>query len=163
MPYLVSSFGESSLMSGLFLGGFGAANIIGPLASTRLQSRFRPSAIGAGCFASLSLGCALMAIAPTVWTVLAGAVLIGLGVGCLTPMLMALIASRSTPENSGKHMGALATACNLGQFACTLLSGGVMALAGTHQAVFVAGALIGLASAAASLAMRRRIDADGRL
>lgn len=77
-------------------------------------------------------------------------------------MLVALVASRSTPENSGKHMGALATACNLGQFACTLLSGGVMALAGTHQAVFAAGALIGLASAAASLALCVRAD-DGRL
>lgn len=163
MPYLVSSFGESSLMSGLFLGAFGAANIAGPLASARLQSLFRPSAVAAGCFVSLSLGCALMAIATAVWAVLAGAVLIGLGVGCLTPMLMALVASHSTPENSGKHMGALATACNLGQFACTLLSGGVMALAGSHQAVFVAGALVGLASAAASLILRRKIDIDVRL
>ena len=163
MPYLVAAFGESSLTTGLFLGGFGVANIVGPLASARLQRRFRPSAIAAGCFVSLSLGCALMSAAPAVWVVLAAAVLIGLGVGCLTPMLMALIASHSGPENSGKHMGAMATACNLGQFACTLLSGGVMALAGTHQAVFAAAAMIGLASAAASLALRRRIDVGGRI
>ena len=76
-----------------------------------------------------------------------------------TPLLMALIASCSTRENSGKHMGALATACNLGQFACTLLSGGVMALAGTHQAVFAVAAVIGVVSAIATLALRNRIDA----
>ena len=162
MPYLVASFGASSLVSGLFLGGFGVANIVGPLASARLQRRFRPSTIAAGCFISLALGCVLMAVAPAVWMVLVGAVFIGLGVGCLTPMLMALIASRTTPENSGKHMGALATACNLGQFACTLLSGSVMALAGTHQAVFVAGALIGLASAAAALGLRGKLDGSER-
>lgn len=158
MPYLVTAFGQSSLVSGLFLGCFGIANIVGPLASARLQQRVRHSLIAAGCFTSLALGCALMAIAAGVWMVLAGAVFIGLGVGCVTPLLMALIAARSTPENSGKHMGALATACNLGQFACTLLSGSVMALAGTHQAVFAVAAGIGIASAAASLALRRKID-----
>lgn len=158
MPYLITALGQSSLMSGLFLGCFGIANIAGSLVSARLQQRIRHSLMAACCFVSLAFGCALMAIAPGMWVVLAGAVFIGLGVGCLTPLLMALIASRSTPENSGKHMGILATACNLGQFACTLLSGGVMVLAGTHQAVFVVAAGIGLVSAAATIALRHRID-----
>lgn len=163
MPYLVVSFGASSLVSGLFLGGFGVANIVGSLASARLQQRIKRSVLMALCFASLATGCALMAAAPVVWTVLAAAVFIGLGVGCMTPMLMGWLASRSTPENSGKHMGALATACNLGQFACTLLSGAVMAFAGTHQAVFVAGAVIGLASAVIAIMLRTRIEAENRL
>ena len=158
MPYLITALGQSSLVSGLFLGCFGVANIAGSLASARLQSRVRHSLMAACCFASLALGCALMAIAPGMWVVLAGAVFIGLGVGCVTPLLMALIASHSTSENSGKHMGALATACNLGQFACTLLSGAVMALAGTHQAVFAVAAGIGVASAIAAMALRHRID-----
>ena len=54
--------------------------------------------------------------------------------------------------------GREAMACNLGQFACTLLSGAVMALASTHQSVFVAAAAIGIASAIAAIALRGRID-----
>ncbi len=158
MPYLIASFGQSSLVSGLFLGGFGISNIVGSLASAQLQKRTRHSAMAACCFALMSAGCALMSIAPNMWMVLAGAVLVGLGVGCLIPLLMALVAGHSTRENSGKHMGALATACNLGQFACTLLAGGVMAVAGTHQAVFAVAAAIGLASAAVTVVVRTRID-----
>ena len=158
MPYLIDALGESSLMSGLFLGVFGIANIAGSLASAPLQKRVRRSMIIACCFVSIALGCALMAIAIGAWTVLVGVVFIGLGVGCLTPLLVGWIASHSTSRNSGKHMGAIATAVNLGQFACTLLSGGVMALVGTHQAVFAAAAAIGLASAAAACALRKHID-----
>ena len=160
MPYLIESFGKSSLVSGLFLGCFGVANIVGSLASARLQRRFRRSLLVACCFASLALGCTLMAVAPGMWVVLAGVVFVGLGVGCVTPLLVALVASCSTRKNSGKHMGAVATAVNLGQFACTLLSGGVMALAGTHQAVFAVAAAIGLASAIAAIALRKRIDVE---
>ena len=49
---------------------------------------------------------------------------------------------------------------NLGQFSSTLLAGGVMALFGTHQAVFCAGVVIGLAVAVAAIALRSTIDAD---
>ncbi len=160
MPYLITTFGESSLVSGLFLGGFGIANIIGSLASPRLQDQVPHSLIVCSCFISMALGCVLMSVAPGIWVVLAGAVFIGLGVGCATPLLMALVAARSTHETSGKHMGALAMACNLGQFACTLLAGTVMAFAGTQQAVFAVAALIGVAAAIMALILRKRIDAS---
>lgn len=158
MPYLLTSFGESSLMSGLFLGGFGIANIAGSLASAPLQQRVPRSAIATGCFCLLGTGCIVMAIAAAPWAVLVGAVIIGLGVGCVTPVFVNWLASASTAENSGKHMGMFAAACSLGQFACTLLAGGVMALHGTHQAVFATGAILGLAAAAAAFALRARID-----
>ena len=158
MPYLVVAFGESSAVTGLFLGGFGLANIVGSLASAPLQARLRRSVLAAGCFLALAAGCALMAIAPGMWAVLAGAVLIGLGTGCVTPSLMNWVASTSTPENSGKRMGALAMACNLGQFSCTLLSGGVLALGGTHSTVFVAAGAIALAGAVASVLAHRLMD-----
>lgn len=38
MPYLVTAFGASSAVSGLFLGGFGAANIARSLSSARLKN-----------------------------------------------------------------------------------------------------------------------------
>jgi MFS family permease len=99
-----------------------------------------------------------MAIAAGIWMVLAGAVFIGLGVGCVTPLLMALIAALSTPENSGKHMGAYATALNLGQFACSPLTGATLAFFGTHQAVFAVGACIGFVASCVSLALDRRLE-----
>ena len=155
MPYLVVAFGESSAVTGLFLGGFGLANIAGSLVSAPLQARITRSTLTAGCFASLAAGCALMAVAPGMWAVLVGAVLIGIGVGCVTPSLMNWVASTSTPENSGKRMGALATACNLGQFSCTLLSGGVLALGGAHSTVFTVAAAIALVGVVAALVARR--------
>ena len=158
MPYLVTAFGESSAVTGLFLGGFGLANIAGSLASAPLQTRTPRSALTAGCFVALAAGCAFMALAPSMWAVLAGAVLIGIGVGCVTPVLMNWVASTSTPENSGKRMGALATACNLGQFACTLLSGAILALGGGHPTVFAVAGAIALAGALAAVLARRLMD-----
>ena len=158
MPYLVTAFGESSAMTGLFLGGFGLANIAGSLASAPLQVRIARSALTAGCFVSLALGCVLMALAPGMWAVLAGAVLIGLGVGCVTPAFMNWVASTSTPDNSGKRMGAFAMACNLGQFSCTLLSGGILALGGVHATVFAVAAALALTGAVAALLAHRLVD-----
>jgi len=159
LPYLVAAFGESSAVAGLFLGGFGLANIAGSLASAPLQERMRRSMLTAACFALLAAGCAFMAASPGMWAVLVGAVLIGIGVGCVTPVLMNWVASTSTPENSGKRMGALATACNLGQFSCTLLSGSVLALVGAHSAVFAVGAVISLAGSLAAVIACRYMGA----
>jgi len=155
MPYLVTAFGESTAVAGLFLGGFGLANIVGSLASAPLQARLARSTLTVGCFASLAAGCALMAAPFGIGAVLVGAVLIGLGTGCITPAFVNWVASTSTPENSGKRMGAFATAINLGQFSCTLLSGGLLALFGTHQAVFIAAAMIALAAAVAAALARQ--------
>ena len=160
MPYLVTAFGESSAVTGLLLGGFGLANIAGSLVSAPLQARLRRSVLTAGCFVALAAGCALMAVAPGMWAVLAGAVLIGIGTGCVTPVLMNWVASTSTPENSGKRMGALATACNLGQFSCTLLSGGVLEIAGTHSAVFAVAGVIALVGAVAAMLARGFMDGE---
>ncbi len=160
MPYLVTAFGESSAMTGLFLGGFGLANIAGSLVSAPLQGRVARSALTVGCFVSLAAGCAFMAVAPGMWAVLVGAVLIGIGVGCVTPVLMNWVASTSTPENSGKRMGALATACNLGQFSCTLLSGAVLALGGVHSTVYVVAGVIALVGALAAAFTHRLLDGE---
>ena len=158
MPYLVTAFGESSATTGLLLGGFGVANIFGSLASAPLQARLPRSVLTAGCFAALGAGCAVMALSPGVRAVLAGAVLMALGTGCATPSFTNWIASKSTPQNSGKHMGAYATAINLGQFSCTLFSGGMLALFGTHQAVFAAAAAIAAAGAVAAILAHRFMD-----
>ena len=158
MPYLITAFGESSAVTGLFLGGFGLANIAGSLASAPLQARIDRSTLVSGCFALLAAGCAFMAAAPGMWAILAGAVLIGIGTGCVTPVLMNWVASTSTPNNSGKRMGVLATACNLGQFSCTLLSGGILALGGAHSTVFAVAGAIALAGAVAVALTRRFVD-----
>jgi len=160
MPYLVTAFGESSAMTGLFLGGFGLANIVGSLVSARLQGRLVRSVLTAGCFGAVAAGCAFMAVAPGMWAVLVGAALIGVGTGCVTPVLMNWVASTSTPDNSGKRMGALATACNLGQFSCTLLSGGILALGGGHSTVFAVAGIIALATAVAAIFARRLFDGE---
>ena len=68
------------------------------------------------------------------------------------------IASLSTHTNSGKLMGSFATAVNLGQFSCSLFSGAVLALFGTHSAVFFAGALVAVLAIACSLILRNAID-----
>ena len=54
-----------------------------------------------------------------------------------------------------------------GQFSCSLFSGAVLALFGTHSAVFFAGALVAMIAIACSLVLRSAIgdagDAGGRL
>lgn len=160
MPYLVTTFGASSAVAGLFLGGFGIANIIGALVCAPLQQHLKRAQLAAICFGLLAGGCICMALATGMWTVLAGAVLMGAGVGCVTPLFMNWLASKSTAANSGKYMGAFATACNLGQFASSPLLGITLALFGTQQSVFAVGAVIGVAAAIGSLVFAGRIEAD---
>ena len=154
MPYLVLGFGANTAVSGIFLGVFGVSNIAGALLCTPLHNRFRRATIITTSFLMLAAGCFLMGLAPGIAFVLAGALLVGVGVGILLPLLMNWIAQVSTPQNSGKHMGAYATVFNLGQFFCTLFSGTVLALCGTHQSVFITAGVIGLLCAIAVVAAR---------
>lgn len=160
MPYLLSAFGERSVVSGLFLGGFGVANIVGSLLSAPFQQRAKRSLVVSVCFAFLALGCLFMAIAQGKWLVLLSAVAIGLGVGCVTPLFLNWIASLSMRANSRKLMGSFAAAVNLGQFSCSLFSGAVLALFGTYSAVFFAGALVAVLAIACSLLLRSAINKD---
>lgn len=157
MPYLLAGFGVSPAVTGLFLGGFGIAGIVGSLVCAPLQERVRRLWIVAVCFAALACGCLTMTFASNMWMVLVGVVFMGAGAGCMSPVLMSWLASQSTTENSGKHMGAYATALNLGQFACSPLTGATLAVFGTHQAVFAVGACIGFAASCVSLALDRRL------
>ena len=158
MPYLITSFGGNSAISGLLLGAFGISNILASLIYVRLQRRFPRSVLTVGGFLSLTAGCLFMGSASNTEFVLAGVVLVGLGVGTVMPLFMNWLASKSSSRNSGKNMGMYATACNLGQFACSLMSGAVLAGLGTYQAVFYAGAVFGFAFAVAAVVLHRVID-----
>ena len=160
MPYLVTEFGANSAVSGIFLGVFGVANIVASLACVHLLRRFKRSTLTIGCFAFMGCACLLMALSTSIWPVLVAVAFMGLGVGSVSPMFMSWLGAHSTPENSGKHMGTYGAACNLGQFACSLLSGAAIALSGPSHAIFFVGIFIGVAFIVATIALRKTIDSE---
>lgn len=162
MPYLITGFGADTATSGLFLGAFGIANVASSIIYAHRQSYSRRSTMSLISFAALTAGCLLMGVAPNIWVVLIGVILVGLGVGTVMPLFMNWLASKSTAENSGKYMGAYTTAINLGQFACSLVAGGMLAIFGTYQAIFLVAAAFGGVIMFCMLALRGFIDSNRR-
>ena len=154
MPYLVASFGGDSAVSGLFLGAMGIANIGMSLVFPRLQARFKRSALLTVSFIALVASAVLLGLSTGLLTVLVGTIASGAGVGLAMPLLVNWLAATSTPQNSGKRMGAFTTAMNLGQFACSLTAGAILALVGTYQAVFLTAAAVGAVYVIALTSMR---------
>lgn len=158
MPYLVAGFGADSAFSGLVLGGFGLSNIVASLLFPFLYQHLKRSVLTVVGFTSLSIGCTILGFSSELWQIPVGVVFVGFGVGTVMPLFMNWLASKSTRENSGKYMGAFTTACNLGQFACSLMAGAVLAFVGTHRAMFLAAAVFGLAFVIGAIFLHKVID-----
>ena len=158
MPYLVAGLGADSAFSGLVLGGFGLSNIAASLLFPFLYQRLKRSVLTVVGFSFLSIGCTILGFSSELWQIPVGVAFVGFGVGTVMPLFMNWLAAKSSRENSGKYMGAFTTACNLGQFACSLLAGAVLAIVGTHQAMFLAAAVFGLAFVIGAILLRKVID-----
>ena len=142
MPYLVESFGGTAVMSGLFLGAFGLANIISSLLYARLVRRFgRFLLLGAG-YALMAIGVLFLGLADNVWMILPGVAITNLGSGCVLPLLANWLAWIATPRTSGRYMGAFSAAINLGQFFSPIWTSFLLAQSESYGIIFIAGAIL---------------------
>lgn len=120
----------SASVVGLFLGLNGIVNTIVSLFYRRIVSRIRPFLIIGMGFLLLGVGMVILMVSPTVGTALATMVLVGAGMGMVSPAISNTLAGEATSSTSGKIMGGYSTFLNFGQFAISLISVPLLAMVG---------------------------------
>ena len=96
----------------------------------RIVSRIRPFLIIGMGFLLLGVGMVILMVSPTVGTALATMVLVGAGMGMVSPAISNTLAGEATSSTSGKIMGGYSTFLNFGQFAISLISVPLLAMVG---------------------------------
>lgn len=117
-------------MVGLFLGLNGVTNTVVSLFYRRLVVRVRPFLIMGLGFAFLGVGMVALMVSPTVGMALVTMILVGIGMGMVSPAISNTLAGEATSTTSGKIMGGYSTFLNFGQFAISLISVPLLAMVG---------------------------------
>lgn len=104
-------------------------------------------------FACIAASCLLMPLTSAFWQMLCLQALCGIGVGCASPLLLALCTRSVSPEQQGTAMGAYQSLYGIGMFIGPLLAGwlveaaspmvsGVVSYAPGYRAVFLAAGIL---------------------
>jgi MFS family permease len=172
LALIVITMGHSTVYAFLPLhaaaGGLGSAAWFFPLMSgctiacrfvlRRASDRFGRARVLVPALAVIALGNALLALPPTVASLVAGAVLLGSGNSMLYPTLVALVVDRAPPAERGSAIGTLSGAWDVGVFIGSPLIALLVETRG-FSAGFLAAALttaLGLATFLATERSRRR-------
>ena len=137
--FFVNQLGFSATQVGLALSSSGFAGVFGRfLAGFAVDSRTLGRR-GTLLIASLisALGCVFLAFADTFALLVAGNVLLGLGISWYWPATMAVITDLSTEENRSEAFALSQLSNNLGLGLGALLAGQYIALEGSYRALFL--------------------------
>ena len=115
---------------GLFLGIHGITNSTVSLLYRRIVAVVRPFFIMAVGFAVSGVGMMVLMLNPSVPVALATMILVGAGIGLISPAVSNTLAGEATSSTSGKIMGGYSTFLNFGQFAISLISVPLLAMVG---------------------------------
>ena len=146
LPYYVTQLGGSSGVSGIFLGIHGVCLTLASLLYRRMSGRLGLFAILLTGFALIGICCVLLFAVPLLPMTLFAACLGGGGIGLVIPTLVHWISSVTTPQTSGKIMGAYSTMLNLAQFVSSLVLGAIMLFTDSYQVLFLIMGLFALAA-----------------
>ncbi|MCL5108940.1 MAG: MFS transporter [Chloroflexi bacterium] len=122
---------------GIFFTVYAVVLIVARGFTGQISDRFgRPAVIAPGLLlAALALG--LLATTNSLWSLLAVAVLYGLGFAAVQPAIMAMVVDRAAPQRRGAAMGTFSAAMDLGIGLGSVIWGFVAQAAGYH-AMYVA-------------------------
>jgi MFS family permease len=141
--YLAGTFGLSPSARGLVLGLPAVANGAVALSLGQLRrrvTRLRLLLIACGLFA---VGLAVIGVGPTLWMVVAGLVIFGLGEGLMVPNLQDIATSTAPAAQRGTSVALFVSGARLGQTVGPLSAGAVFAAAGAPTS-FLGGAALAL-------------------
>lgn len=159
LPFLLETLGGyGPTASGLSIALSGLVGAVVSLFYGRLRARFGFGPLGVATVVLLGAGLVTIGTAGALWQVLAGLVLVGLGVGLLLPTVNGWVATATPAVVRGAALGGLSTAIYAGQFLSPLLSSPLAGAWGVSSLYVVAGA-ISLAAGVvliAALSSRRR-------
>lgn len=144
-PYAVGPLGLDGAR--LFLLTFGGTVILARLVGAKLPDRIGARRLSGSALLVTVAGLGLMGIMPTVTGLLAGTVLLGLGVAFTTPALASLTVSRAPASERGAALGTFSLFIDLA-FGAGPIAMGAVASASTTPIAFLSAAAVALIGAA---------------
>jgi len=142
MPVYAHAAGLTPSAIGIVLAGYAAAQFVVRGAVPALVARSRPERVLAGAFLLGAAGIALVPFVHGAALLTVIAFLIGLGLGCTTPITMTLMFTRSPRGRSGEAMGLRLTADNLARLVGPVLFGMLASAAGLAVVFWLNAALL---------------------
>lgn len=139
--FLEGEFGLGTTGRGLVLGVGAAASAIASALAGRMGRRLRPATVIALSLPLLVAGFVAVGLAPTLWVVGLGVMLVGSGYGALVPVMMGFSTSAGQPRYRGILVGTYVTANRVGMFVGPALATAVAGGLGDRPA-FLAGAVL---------------------
>jgi MFS family permease len=129
-PIYGASIGLAPATIGVIMATFAIATFVVRLAMPLLMRRTRQWLIIAGSMAVAGTGYLLFPLVASAPPLMAISFMLGLGLGCAQPVIMALLYEASPPGRQGEAVGVRTTMINASQTFIPLLSGAVSALIG---------------------------------
>lgn len=144
-PYAVGPLGLDGAR--LFLLTFGGTVIVARLIGVRLPDRIGARRLSGSALLITAAGLGLMGLIPTVGGLLAGTLLLGLGVAFTTPALASLTVSRAPVSERGAALGTFSAFIDLA-FGAGPIAMGAVAAVSTTPIAFLSAAGVALIGAA---------------
>lgn len=118
-------------------------------------------------FISMALGCLLLPYTTAFWQMLCLQALCGIGVGCISPLMLGLCGRNISPSHQGIAMGAYQSLYGIGMFIGPMLAGWLVELASPtvngvvdvlpgYRAVFICAGVLALIGCVVSLRIPQR-------
>ncbi len=149
MPLLLKSRGQgSSAVFGLMVAIQAAAGSVAAARAGRVMARWRWAPVVALCFAVDGLALGVVPLLPGPVSITFAMALFGPALALAVPILTTWVTELTPPELRGGSLAVFTTTTYLGQFLAPVGFGWVVA-AGSLEAVFVVGAVVGLAAGGA--------------
>ena len=120
------------------LGLFGLVVVACRILFATLPDRVRPLRLAAAALGASGAGLVLIAAVPAVWSLFAGATLLGIGTAFLTPAVFAAIFSRVPPSQRGSAAGTASVFIDLGLGGGPVVLGLIAAASGIPAAFLTA-------------------------
>lgn len=157
VPIYGHSIGLSATRIGMCMGAFAAAMLLVRLLMPALSRRSSEERVLAGSLLLAAAACLAFPFVTDFGLLMAVAFVLGLGLGCGSPLSMILAYNRAPPARSGEAMGLRQTVNKATEVAMPLLFGSFSTLLGMTPVFWVNGLLLVVGAV-----LMRRDDAAGR-
>jgi MFS family permease len=144
VPFRLAALGVSTTVSGAAIGLSTLAGVFTSLAYPRLKRRLHFAPILAATFLLVGAGLAIIGLADFLGGVIAGLLVLGLGIGMLMPNCSLWLTVRVPAPLRGRAVGIYSTGIFLGQFVSPLAVQPLVEGPGLPTAFLVVGGLVGL-------------------
>ena len=145
--FLENEFGLSSSQRGLVQSILSASSSTASVLSARIGARFAPNKVLTGSFLLMIVGFVLIGVAPSLWLLPVGLVVLGSGTGSIFPLLQDYSAAVGPARYRGALVGTWVSANRLGQTVGPAGGGALADGIGERSSYLVGAAVIGVVAA----------------